>query len=149
MHDDNDSQIAMRQQIATEHQHIHRELRETLRLVAERECETQDVAERLLQLRRQLETHFRSETTSGLLTAVVEKAAWAVDQVAAITDEHGVLLEELHRIIQYAHQSTGSAPQWEQLSRHVKQFGEQLSQHETRESELFQNVFTGDRIEHA
>lgn len=31
MHDDNDSRIVMRQQIATEHQHIHRELRETVR----------------------------------------------------------------------------------------------------------------------
>ncbi len=144
MTNDPATQSAIRQQVANQHRQIHQMLDEIQQAVSQQSCSPQKVALQLTHLRQILEAHFRSETASGMLTAVAERATWAADPVAAIIDQHGVLLEELHGIIQYAHQSTGSPSQWAQLSRQFLSFSQILADHESRETALLQRVFSED-----
>jgi iron-sulfur cluster repair protein YtfE (RIC family) len=102
------------------------------------------VVERLEALSGQLHQHFSLEEASECFAEMVAHAPRVADRAATLLGEHRQLRELLDDLIARTRQGGGSPTQWDEVSAGFSDFRARLNDHEQRENELMQEVFTED-----
>lgn len=102
------------------------------------------VVERLEALSGQLHRHFGLEEASDCFAEMVAHAPRVADRAATLLGEHCQLREMLDDLIARTRQGGGSLTRWDEVSASFVEFRARLNDHEQRENELMQEVFTED-----
>jgi iron-sulfur cluster repair protein YtfE (RIC family) len=102
------------------------------------------VAESLVSLASQLETHFEEEEVAGVFDDVVERAPRLSERVDQLKQQHNELRTALAAINQTAGSGDGTAQWWNDLSEAFHEFSTNLMHHEHSENELVQEAYTQD-----
>jgi len=136
----------------------HRELRQTIRMLkdyvtsprpditdAEHHAWAEGLANKLLALHERLSAHFREEETAGLFEQIVTSFPRTQRVVRNLEKEHLRMLRELRALIPEALRYAESRPDSGLgLRRRTLALLDLLQQHEARESELMECLYTDD-----
>jgi hypothetical protein len=75
---------------------------------------------------------------------LVNYAPHVADKVQTLIAEHNDLSDEIKELVVWVRDREGVSENWDELSARFTEFDEKLTQHETIENELLQEVFTED-----
>ena len=126
----------------------HEELRELLgkanQLTTDCTASVSEVQEAITSLCEHIGNHFEAEESGGYFEEAVLQAPRVSERVAALKDQHAQMREQITKMVEFVGSFQGTSDHWKELGEHVHRFSVDLMQHENKENELLQEVFTDD-----
>ena len=102
------------------------------------------LSSRMVELQQLVDKHFRTEEESGCFNDLVAHAPRVSEKVGALMVEHQDLSLFVGQIVSRVLMCQGQPEDWESVHAEFGEFMVRLTQHETLENELLQEVFTED-----
>jgi hemerythrin len=95
-------------------------------------------------LREHLDTHFTFEESDDGFDDLVRRAPWVSERIDSLIAEHRQLLSSACDLAAQARGAQRTAPKWAELQASFERLFENLSDHESKEHDLLQEVYTQD-----
>jgi iron-sulfur cluster repair protein YtfE (RIC family) len=130
--------------ITREHGKLSNRLSALLRVLAERQRKSVEVALDLEHLKDELLQHFHDEEEGGFFEGIVERAPRFSERIALLREEHERLLEHLRQLQTKADITTATPDWWEDVARSFRDFSCDLMRHEHRENTILQEAYGVD-----
>jgi len=137
-------QESLYEEIRREHEELRVLLGTVHRTLGERSETVTHVSEMLESLRDHVETHFTEEETDGFFDDVAARAPRVTDRTNELRNEHKLLLQNIRKLADTASSGDGSSDWWQRLDNEFHDFSKELMHHESKETELLQDVYTDD-----
>jgi iron-sulfur cluster repair protein YtfE (RIC family) len=130
--------------VLEEHRALRSLLAEIEVAVTQRPAKLAPVINLLESLSEHLGNHFTLEETGDCFSQLVAQAPRMAERIAALLREHTDLHNQLIEFTGHVRHCGGTEAEWEQLATRFHTFRAALHNHEQRENELIQEVFTED-----
>jgi iron-sulfur cluster repair protein YtfE (RIC family) len=132
------------EEIQREHEELGELLGDVTRTLAKRLVSVSQVAEMIGTLVEQLEQHFDEEETGGFFDQIVSQTPRHAERCKSLREEHTWLLASIRELNEQASLGDDSDDWWQRLESKFHEFSKELMQHESKENELVQKVYTED-----